>query len=141
MPLLSRLYVRTALIYLLIGFTLGSLLLSHKGVFIDAWLWRLRPAHIELLLVGWTLQLAMGVAFWILPRWWQPPVRGKIGGAWLAFVLINLGIWLVIVGSWTATSAGSEQGVRLIFAGRVLEALAVAAFAHHAWQRVVGREG
>jgi cbb3-type cytochrome oxidase subunit 1 len=134
MPLLSRLFVRTALIYLLIGFTLGALLLSHKGVFIDAWLWRLRPAHIELLLVGWTLQLALGVAFWILPRWWQPPIRGNVIGAWLAFFLINLGIWLVIVGTWTAVSP-------LIFAGRVLEATAVLAFAHHAWQRVVGRDG
>jgi hypothetical protein len=49
-------------------------------------------------------------------------------------VLINLGIWLVIVGTWTAVSP-------LVFAGRVLEATAVITFAHHAWQRVVGRDG
>lgn len=134
MPFLSRLYIRIALIYLLIGFTLGALLLSHKGVFIDAWLWRLRLAHIELLLVGWTLQLIMGVAFWILPRWWQPPIRGNVLGAWLAFFLINLGVWLVIVGGWMFSEP-------LILTGRVLETTAVITFAHHAWQRVVGREG
>ena len=39
-------------------------------------LWRLLPAHIELLLLGWTLNLALGMAYWILPRYKTGAPRG-----------------------------------------------------------------
>ena len=60
MPRLSVLFVRTALLYLAMGFTLGALLLMGKGI--PAWqpgVWRLLPAHYECLLLGWTLQFAV----------------------------------------------------------------------------------
>ena len=66
--------VRTALIYLAIGFLLGALMLFEKGARIDPALLRLLPMHVEFVLVGWTVQLAMGVAFWILPRFSREPI-------------------------------------------------------------------
>ena len=56
------------MLYLALGMTVGALLLFHKGIPLHPALWRWLPPHLEFLLVGWTLQLAMGVAFWILPR-------------------------------------------------------------------------
>lgn len=135
MPTLSRYFIRTALVYLALGFTFGGLMLANKGVPLHPWLWRLLQAHMEFLLVGWTLQLAMGVAFWILPRWWQGPSRGNEWGATIAFVLLNVGVLLVAVGEM----AGLETAV--IVLGRLAEAGAVLAFTLHAWFRVVGREG
>lgn len=90
MPRLSIWFIRAALIYLAVGFTFGALLLANKGFPISPQLWRLLPAHIELLLVGWTLQLAMGVAFWILPR--IRATRGVVRPAWAAFALLNGGL-------------------------------------------------
>lgn len=71
MPRLSQWLIRTALIYLLLGFTLGALLLTHKGIPLHPALWSWLPTHIEFLLMGWIAQLTMGVAFWILPRYWK----------------------------------------------------------------------
>ena len=68
MPRLSVWIIRTALLYLGIGFTFGALMLFNKGVPFDPMLWRLLRPHIEFVLLGWTMQLAMGVAFWIMPR-------------------------------------------------------------------------
>jgi hypothetical protein len=68
MTRLSMWTVRTALLYLGVGFLLGALMLLQKGVPIDPSMLRLLPMHVEFVLLGWTLQLAMGVAFWILPR-------------------------------------------------------------------------
>jgi hypothetical protein len=134
-PRLSRLFIRAALLHLLLGITFGALLLAHKGVpFLPA-LWRLLPAHVEFLLVGWTIQLALGVSFWILPRFWQPPRRGNERFAWLALILLNGGVWLVAVAallSWPA---------RWLLVGRLLEAAAALAYALHLWPRVVSREG
>ena len=128
MPRLSVWFVRTALVYLTLGFTVGALLLAHKGIPLHPLTWRLLPAHIEFLLIGWTVQLVFGVAFWILPRW--RTLRGDERPAWLAFVLLNLGVWLVVLASWTPAAPG------MLALGRGLEAAAMAAFALHAWPRV-----
>lgn len=128
MPRLSVWFVRMALLYLLAGFTVGALLLAHKGVPYAPALWRWRQAHIEMLLVGWIVQLAMGVAFWILPRFQQ--ARGNVRAAWVAFVLVNIGVLMVaLVGPLSAT-----RWIAPI--GRGLEVAGAAAFAVHAWPRV-----
>jgi hypothetical protein len=135
MPPLSIWYVRSALVHLLTGFTVGGLMLANKGVPFAPDLWLLRSAHIELLLVGWLIQLAMGVAFWILPRFWQPPVRGNETGAVISLVLLNTGVWLVIIGTiW-------RSGYILALVGRLCEAGAAVAFASHLWPRIVPRQG
>jgi hypothetical protein len=129
-PRLSRWFIRASLLYLAGGFTLGALLLVHKGIPLHPVLWRLLLPHLEFLLLGWTLQLALGVAFWILPRFQQGRERGNEALAWWAFGLLNTGVCLVGVG-WML---GGPEWVPLL--GRVIETAAAIAFAAHAWPRV-----
>jgi hypothetical protein len=135
MPPLSIWFVRTALLYLALGFTFGALLLSNKGVPTMPALWRLRSLHIEILMVGWFIQFAMGVAFWIFPRWWHEPRRGDERGAYLAYGFLNTGIWLV------ALPPLLDWPNLFVVAGRLAEVGAAVAFAWHIWPRAVGREG
>jgi heme/copper-type cytochrome/quinol oxidase subunit 1 len=128
MPRLSIWMVRTALIYLAVGFGLGGLLLINKGVTLDPALIRLTPVHIEMMLLGWVVQLAMGVAYWILPRWITS--RGDVRPAVAAYVLLNAGIVLLAAATWFALGGAA------LIAARVLEALAVIAYALHLWPRV-----
>jgi hypothetical protein len=128
MPRLSCWFIRVALLYLAAGITMGSLILFHKGIPFYPFIWRLLPLHVEFLLFGWTVQLVMGVAFWIFPRFWRS--RGHERPAWLAFGLINLGVWLAGAGPVLGAPAW------LILIGRLAEAAAAAAFAWHAWPRV-----
>src|SRR3989304_5975518 len=95
MPRLSTWMIRASLLYLFTGFTFGALLLFHKGIPISARLWSLLPAHIDFLLSGWIVQLVMGMAFWILPRFSREPRRGNVRLAWLAFGLLNAGVLMV----------------------------------------------
>jgi heme/copper-type cytochrome/quinol oxidase subunit 1 len=129
MPLLSRNFVRLSLVYLALGFTLGTLLLVNKGIQIDARIWRLLPIHAEMLLIGWFVQLAIGVAYWILPRLSGTAPRGAVSLAWSAFWLINLGIALVILGSLISKSA-------LVLLGRLGELAGVVSFVTGSWKRV-----
>lgn len=129
MPRLSVWMVRAALVHLGVGFTVGGLVLWHKGLPLHPTLWRLLPLHIEMLLFGWMVQLAIGVAFWILPRF-RGTERGNVALAWVAFAALNLGVLAVGVSAWVADDA------RLAFVGRALELLAAGAFAAHAWPRV-----
>jgi len=129
-PRLSVLMARAALVYLAAGFTLGALLLIHRGLPLGGWVHRLLPLHVEFVLLGWTVQFALGVAFWILPRFRTGPERGREWPAWLAFLLLNVGVLAVGVGG----ALGAPAAVPLV--GRVAEALAGAAFGVHAWPRV-----
>jgi hypothetical protein len=132
---LSQWYIKLSFGYLLLGFTFGALLLAHKGQPLHPILWAWLPAHIEWLLFGWVAQLTLGVAFWIMPRFWKEPRRGNTTGAFVAIVLLNAGIWLATLGPVLQLSPWA------LIAGRLLEVAAALAFAHAIFPRVVGREG
>lgn len=127
MPKLSCWFVRAAFVYLLVGFTLGGVLLWNKGIPLTPQIWRLLPVHIEFQMFGWILQLALGVAYWILPRFQTQRRRER--WAWSAFILLNLGCWLVVLGSWFDLPS-------IILSGRLAEVSAVLSFVIHAWPRV-----
>ena len=126
MPRLSVWALRAALLYLLVGFTLGALMLADKGQPYWPAVWVVLPAHIEFLLLGWLAQLAMGVAFWILPRL-RGGSRGNERLAAASIILLNVGVLLV-----------AFQGVvpAFLLVGRGCEALAGVLFILHAWRRV-----
>lgn len=129
MPRLSVYFVRVSLIYLLLGFTLGGLMLANKGVPISPAIWSLLPLHMEFAFMGWMVQLAMGVAFWILPRFRYGAPRGDERLSWLAFFLLNLGVLFVVTGPFL-------QAPWLSFAGRGVELLSLLSFALAHWKRV-----
>lgn len=126
MPTLSVWAVRLALVHLAVGTTVGSVLLAAKAVPLPPALWALRAGHVEALLVGFAVQLAVGVAYWILPRVRRAdgarPERLRQPMALPAVVLLNAGVVLV--------------GGGLAVTGRICEAVGVAAFTVHAWPRV-----
>jgi hypothetical protein len=120
--------LRGALLYLGAGLTLGALLLADKGLRFFPALWVWLPVHMELLLVGWFVQLVMGVAYWIFPRFGlSQAARGREGLAWLAFVLLNVGIWTVGVCAMAGWSFGAL--------GRSAELAAAAVMAMNIWSR------
>lgn len=131
MPRVSAWLLRASLVFLLLGFTLGALLLGERGLGVMPGLWRLRPAHVEFLLFGWTVQLVMGVAVWILPRFGVRRSPGLLAAtAWSAFALLNPGVLLAGLGPLVPAATP------LVLAGRWLEIGAAVAFATHVWARV-----
>jgi hypothetical protein len=80
--------------------------------------------------VGWTVQLAFGVAYWILPRFRSGPERGYEAFGWAAFALVNVGVLLAGLGH------SADGGEMWALAGRSAEGLAAVAFVAQAWPRV-----
>jgi len=112
-----------------LGLTFGGLILANKGIPFAPWTWNLLPAHMESLLLGWMVQLAMGVAFWILPRFRSGPPRGNVNLAWIALVLLNAGIVIV-------TLQPFADAAWLAPTGRILETSAILLFISVSWRRV-----
>jgi len=129
MPRASVWLIRAALVHLVIGFTLGALLLVNKASGLTPTIWRLLPPHLEILLVGWFVQLVMGVAYWIFPRFGMTrAARGRESLAWLALALVNVGVWLAAIG-WM------ELMPAVMIAGRVAELAAAGVLAVNIWSR------
>lgn len=97
MPKLSRFYVKSALICLVLGGALAGLALSGAGG-LPPVLLALRPLAWHLLTVGWVTQLVFGVAFWMFPPPLNNPPRGDERLMELAFWTLNIGLALRAVG-------------------------------------------
>lgn len=129
MPRLSLWAVRLSLFYLLMGFTLGALMLANKGVAFAPWAWSFLPAHIDVVLFGFVIQFAIGMAYWILPRY-RGGSRGNETVLWITVGLLNLGVWTV-----TCTGLLKLPGPWLA-AGRIFEGIAAGLFVFQVWRRI-----
>lgn len=104
----SVIFIKTSLIYLLIGSFLGFLLLSNKAYNFDLRIWSLLPIHMDILIFGWFLQFIFGVAFWIMPRFIDKNSYGNEKLILISYILINIGILTKIM---------SKYGLFFIFIG------------------------
>ncbi len=127
MPRLSVWFIRASLIYLLLGFFFGALLLAQKGIPFYTPIWYLLPLHMEFLLVGWLIQLAMGVAFWVIPRFSSGSPRGLVNLIWVSFALLNVGILIGILQYWLPIT---------VLIGRIAEVSAGILFVIGSWRRI-----
>lgn len=131
MTLPSRIMIRSSLIYLTIGSSLGLILLINKAWEVQNGLWMLLPLHIEMMLFGWIIQLTLGVAYWIFPRYLGEQKRGNTAGAYLMVASLNVGILLMLIGELQLFP------LDLSILGRSLEFIAVLIFISLHWKRVV----
>lgn len=133
--------VRAALIWLAIGFTFGGLMLADASV-PGNWRNWFAPTHGHVLFVGWFLQFAVGVAYWLLPRNRTDvaPLGYNERTAFLSFILLNTGLLIRVV---------AEPAPRIGYmASGVDEMLVISAIAHvgaigiivvQLWNRVIPR--
>jgi heme/copper-type cytochrome/quinol oxidase subunit 1 len=129
MPRLSVWFITAAITQFALGALIGAVMMIARAL--DAYpavSWLL-PFHIEFMLIGWEVQLAMGVAYWVLPRYRTGPERGSERLTMIAFALVNVGVLL-------ASLAGIDGFSRWATAGHVLEILGGLAFGINVWHRL-----
>jgi hypothetical protein len=110
MPKLSVWLLRASLLHMGVGFLFGACILYQKGNPMFVWSWLLLNPHIEIMLLGWTMQFVMGIAYWILPRFSSEPRYGKTVLGWWSFVLLNSGVFVAATGAWFALDSVALVG-------------------------------
>lgn len=137
MPRLSCWFIRASLLHLGIGVVLGGLILAAKGFPGSlGWTWTLLPAHIQLLVGGWMIQLTLGMAYWILPRLSGAGDRGTPGWAWTSFGSLNIGVGGAALALLLRVWWRSDWIDAALIVTAMLQIVALLAFARHAWPRV-----
>jgi hypothetical protein len=142
MDLVSIRLLRAALVWLVIGFALGGLILSDASLPGDWRLW-LTPTHGHILFVGWFFQFAIGVGYWLLPRRRSPerPLGYHAGAAHAALTLLNLGLVLRIVGEPAFRTGHTGVEIDLVLGvSAVLQFGAAVIVATQFWRRVIPRQ-
>ncbi len=88
------------------------------------------PTHVDLLLVGWMVQLAMGVGYWIFPRLpYTLTHRGRYPYALSAVILLNVGVIVYVIATLIAWAWGEVLGLGV-------QVLAIASYIYHLVPRV-----
>ena len=138
MDRLTSVMLRTALLWLLAGFVIGGAMLTDRRLPGDWRLW-LSPSHGHMLFVGWFLQFAIGVAYWLLPRKRSPerPLGYHEPLAWMAVVALNGGLLLRVIGE-VAERSGNASDLTFVALSiaAVLQIVAAGVFVLQLWPRV-----
>jgi vacuolar-type H+-ATPase subunit I/STV1 len=135
---LSSVMLRAALTWLLAGFVIGAAMLTDRALPGQWRLW-MAPSHAHMLFVGWFLQFAVGVAYWLLPRQrsTQRPLGYRERAAYLAVGALNLGLVLRIVAEPVERTGGeSAVTLALLGASALLQLAAALVFVAQLWPRV-----
>lgn len=129
MPLLTRTFIKTALICFALALTLGIALAA--GVTNG-----LLPIYIHLLVFGWLTQLIFGVVFWMFPMQSKAKPRGSEPLGWWTYFLLNVGLlFRAIAEPIQSTQANSISGWALVFSA-ILQFTAGLLFVVNTWARV-----
>ena len=142
MDRVSIVLVRAGLVWLVTGFVLGALMLSDALVPGDWRLW-FAPTHGHILFVGWFLQFAVGVGYWLLPRKRSPerPEGYREQTAFLAFGLLNAGLLLRVIVEPLERSGSASQWLDIAMAiSALLQLAAIIIIASQIWQRILPRK-
>jgi hypothetical protein len=135
---LSSLMLRASLTWLLAGFVFGAAMLTDRALPGQWRLW-MAPSHAHMLFVGWFLQFAVGVAYWLMPRRrsTERPLGYGERTAALAVAALNLGLVLRIVAEPVERTGGeSAVTLALLGASALLQLAAALVFVAQLWPRV-----
>ena len=131
MPSQSIWMIRSALLYLILSVSIGTIILIQKVIDLHPFIWALLPVHYEMAIWGWIVQLAMGTAYWMFPKKLDDPRRGPNWAGWLVFILFNMGLIFLVI------STLFQSLIYAAYIGRGLLLISILIFAVLMWQRIV----
>jgi len=63
-----RYFIKTAIIFLIVGLTTGVFMMISKNIFNIGYPYNIITAHTHIILIGFVMMMIMGVAIWFFPR-------------------------------------------------------------------------
>ncbi len=133
----ARVFIRTALVYLVVAFMVGGLYLLNQGLNFSGKIGALLYPYYHLLMVGWVTQLICGVAVWMFPPLTRERPRGNERLSWFVYGALNAGLLLRVIGEPLQAWYGGWGW--MLAASAILQVLAIWVFVIAIWPRVKGK--
>lgn len=139
MPIITRWFIKSAMVYLVAALVLAVLLALPRSIYLPPFVWAMNPAYFHLILVGWVTQMIFGVIYWMFPIITRANPRGNEKLAVACYVLLNVGLLLRVVFE-PLVATRSEAGFGwLLVVSAVMQWLSAVIFVFLAWPRVKDR--
>lgn len=136
MPILTRITIRLAMLYLVLGLAGWLLYWVDLTWEMTANLSALQPISIHFITIGWLTQLIFGVLYWMFPIVNRRTPYGDSWIAWFGMISLNLGILLRGVFEYGLTQGmPQDAGWGLVGAG-LLQWSGATAWIIASWARV-----
>ncbi len=135
MPPLTRWFVKTSFIYLILALIAG-LFLVMGSTFQWTMPGGLFPVYIHLFVLGWLSELIFGVVYWMFPKYSNEKPRGSDKLGWWTYVLLNLGLLLRVIAEPMQSMQPSLPSGWTLVSAAVLQFLAGLLFVINSWGRV-----
>lgn len=139
MPRLTRWFLRSSLVFLLLATFLGVINAARLPLGLPERITAFNPVYFHLFMVGWVTQLIFGVVFWMFPKYTREKPRGSERLGWTAFWLLNIGLLLRLVGEPAQVILSGAAWGWLVMASAVLQWVAGLIFVMNTWPRVKER--
>jgi hypothetical protein len=139
MPVLTRWFIKTSLVYFVAALGLGVLQTAQAPLRLAPGLAVAGPVYVHLLVVGWITQMIFGVAYWMFPKYTMAAPRGSDRLAIVSYLGLNAGLLLRVVAE-PATTLYPDAGFGPALAlAAVMQWLGGMAFVVNTWARVKER--
>lgn len=133
MPRITRLFIKSGIIYFLIGIIL-ALVAELPAVSTGA---LLLPVYWHMIVIGWITQVIMGVSIWMFPRKQRGKRKEETVAANTAFWCLNIGLILRFLAEpFLPFHTGELWMISIIVASSVLQVAAIGFYTAEIWPRV-----
>jgi predicted membrane protein len=134
MSLITRLFIKSGLIFFLIALLIGvssqAEMLNFDGI---------TPLFWHALMVGWITQIIMGVSMWMFPgRVKEESFQNQKWG-WLTFGFLNVGLGFRLIAEPFVNTSDTELWNILLVISALFQFIAVAAYVIEIWPRVMSK--
>jgi hypothetical protein len=143
MPPIARTFIKAAFAYFILAFLLGALMMLERWLGFSRWLKAVYLSQLHLLMVGWITQLAIGVAYWMFPRYRKEQASGPRGSdalAWAVLIALNAGLLMRFVFEPLYLMGPQPWLAAIAALTGVLQALAAIGFGLLIWGRIRAME-
>ncbi|MEX0609330.1 MAG: hypothetical protein WD016_11530 [Balneolaceae bacterium] len=134
MPLITRLFIKSGMIFFVLSLITGVIMQFEEFTFPV-----LLPLFWHMLMLGWITQIIMGLSLWMFPgRKTEESFRNQIF-AWLAFSCLNTGLILRVITEPFVTYQNTFFKA-LLAVSAVLQVLAAVFYIIEIWPRVLSKK-
>lgn len=138
MPPLTRWFIKTGLVYLVLSLLTGVLAAADPILQLPSPLAGLMPLYFQLLMVGWVTQLIFGIAYWMFPIASRDAPRGNARLGWVAHICLNAGLLLRVITELSNVLDAFPVLQWAVGVSLALQLVAAGAFVINTWNRVQG---
>ena len=136
MPLVSQIFLKTGLIWLLISMGLVAVQHMIGAGWFEGPEAALRILFYHTLTVGWITQIIIGVSIWMFPRYSRVNPRGPDTIWWSVYILLNAGMLIRIGIEPTGVFYHSTFWMLVLITGGWMKAIACLLYVTIIWQRI-----